>query len=64
MSKTDLTFHGLTSGLADGNGPRLMVQTPSGLIRQIPLTRADLMKILGSAVGALNVLDKEEAKGR
>lgn len=54
-----MTYLGLISGFADGAQPRLQVATPSGLVREIPLARKDLLQIIRSAVGAIEHLDRQ-----
>lgn len=61
MARRDaLRYVGLPSGIADGDGPRLQVSTPSGQIREIPLDRGQLVRIIKSAASALQQLDREE----
>lgn len=55
---TQLRFIGLPSGLSDGGVPRLQVATPAGLIREIPLTKRDLLGIIKSAASALEVMER------
>lgn len=62
MSQHTMRYIGLVSGHADGTEPRVQVATPSGVIREAPLTRADLLRIIRSAAGALDYLDRREAR--
>lgn len=61
---TDLRYHGLVSGVADPHndrrGPRLQVTTPKGMLREVPMDRAALVKIIQSAARALEHLDRLE----
>lgn len=61
---TDLRYHGLVSGMGDPHndrrGPRLQVTTPAGRIREVPLDRAALVRIIRSAASALEHLDRLE----
>lgn len=54
-----LTYQGLATGLSDGKAPHLNLSTPAGLIREVPLTRRDLVRIIKAAASALEVLDRE-----
>lgn len=66
MATTPLTYHGLPSGLSDGKSARLQVSTPNGTIREIPLDRRQLHKLLQAAARALEELDRaaeREARG-
>lgn len=60
VSAAPLKYLGLTSGLSEGGEPALMLSTPSGAVRRVPLTRSELVKIIKSAAGALELLDREE----
>lgn len=62
MTAGELTYHGLVSGLSDGKPPRLQVATPNGTIREIPLDRRQVMRILKAAVATLERLDDEERR--
>lgn len=62
MAAGELTYRGLVSGAGDGQGTRLQVATPSGLIREIPLDRRQVMRILRSAVATLEYLDDEDRR--
>lgn len=61
---TDLKYVGLVSGAADPHndrrGPRLQVATPAGRVREIPVDRAALTRLIRSAAGALEHLDRLE----
>lgn len=59
---TPLTYYGLPSGLSDGKSARLQVATPNGTIREIPLNRQQLHKLLQAAARALEELDRAEAR--
>lgn len=55
MSVTDLRYFDLSSGPS----PRLQLVTPKGVLREVPLTERDLLKIIRSAADALEVLARE-----
>lgn len=61
---TDLTYVGLVSGMSDPHnqrrGPRLQVATPKGLIREVPMSREDLLRVISSAARAIAHLDRLE----
>jgi hypothetical protein len=57
-----LMFQGLASGLSDGKRPRLLLATPSGRIREVALTRRDLVRIIQQAAASLEVLDRDGAR--
>lgn len=61
---TTLRYHGLVSGMADPHndrrGPRLQVTTPKGLVREVPVDRAELLRLIEGAARALAHLDRLE----
>lgn len=64
MGAVVLRFFGLTAIPSEtgGKGPRLQVVTALGAIREIPLSRADLLRIIQLAAAALEQLDKEDSR--
>lgn len=66
MAKGDLTFHRIARAEGpmrgprghDGHPPRLMLFTPAGLGRTVPLTRDQLFKIAREALDAIADLDR------
>jgi hypothetical protein len=58
----DLKYLGLDSGLSDGSAPKIQVATSSGKVRNVPVGRRELVRIIRSAAAALEVLDREEGK--
>lgn len=62
-TKPGLTYQGLSYILSDGSQPHLNVSTPAGLIREVPLTRRDLVRIIRQAASALERLDEEGRRG-
>lgn len=64
LMATDLRYHGLVTGMADPHndrrGPRLQVATPKGLVREVPVDRHELVRIIASAARALEHLDRLE----
>jgi hypothetical protein len=57
-----MKYLGIVSGLADGGDPRLQVATASGQVREIPLDKTQLLRIIRSAVGALEVMEQQERR--
>lgn len=56
-----LQYVGLSTGLADRKPPRLLLSAPSGVIREVTMTRHQLEHIIQQAASALAVLDKAGA---
>lgn len=54
-----LRYYGLPSGISDGKPPRLQLLTPKGLVREVPLDRSQLVKIIRAAANALEALDRD-----
>jgi len=59
MAAADLSFQGLSTGLSDGSDPSLILTTPGGTVRRVPLTRRQLVRIIRTAADALEVMDRE-----
>lgn len=70
MAAIQLRFLSISSGRSATRGPRghaaegpkLMAGMPSGSVREIPLSRRELVRIIKQAADALERLDREEGK--